>query len=110
MTTPRYILSLDADGDLDALFQYLAIQSGVDRAIAIFDRIEEVLQLLARSPKLGRRRRELDGAPRTFVVLRWVIFYEPMESGEGIYVWRIVDGSRDLRQLIAPPKQPKSST
>jgi plasmid stabilization system protein ParE len=69
----------------------------------VFERIDETLELLAESPLLGRVREDLDGAPRSFVVLRWVVFYEARETGEGIYVWRVVDGSRDLYRLIKRP-------
>ena len=103
MAKRRSLLSLAADGDLDAIFAYLATQSGIDRATAVFARIEETLKSLAEKPQLGRVREDLDGAPRSFVVLRWVVFYEPMEMGDGIYVWRVVDGSRDLYRLVKRP-------
>lgn len=103
MARRRYTLSLDADRDLDSLFTYLATHSGVERAESAFERIDEVLELLAASPRLGRVRLELDGSPRSFAVLRWIVFYEPQEHNDGIYVWRIVDGSRDLQKLIRPP-------
>jgi toxin ParE1/3/4 len=99
----RYVLSLAADSDLDAIFSYLARQSGIDRAAAVFRRIDETLERLAASPSLGRVRDDLDGSPRSFVVLRWVVFYEPMESGDGIHVWRVVDGSRDIYDLVKRP-------
>jgi plasmid stabilization system protein ParE len=100
----RYVLSLDADRDLDALLTYLATHSGADRAAAVFDRIDEILQLLAMTPTLGRVRRDLDGGPRSFAVMRWVVFYEPMESEDGIYVWRVIDGSRDLGRTVQRPR------
>jgi plasmid stabilization system protein ParE len=103
MAKRRYVLSRAADGDLGTIFSYLARQSGIDRANAVFDRIEEALALLVDSPLLGRVRDDLDGRPRSFAVLRRVIFYEPRETGDGIYVWRVVDGSRDLYRLIKPP-------
>jgi plasmid stabilization system protein ParE len=99
----RYVLSLAADADLDAIFSYLARQSGIERATAVFERIDETLELLAESPLLGRVRVDLDGEPRSLVVLIWVVFYEVRETGEGIYVWRVVDGSRDLYRLVKRP-------
>ncbi len=104
MAKRRYLLSRAADADLDAIFSYLAHQSGVERAVSVFERVEETLESLAESPLLGRVRDDLEGQPRSFVVLRWVVFYEPRETGDGIYVWRVVDGSRDLYRLIKPPK------
>ena len=92
------VLSRDAESDLDAMFEWIAVDSGVDRAEAILQRIDETLGLLADRPRIGRVRRDLDGSPRTFAVWPWVIVYEP--SSTGIVVWRIIDGRRDLPHHI----------
>ena len=97
---PRIVLSLDAERDLDALFDWIAGDSGADRAEAILRRIDETLDLLAALPRIGRIRRDLDGEPRTFAIWPWVIVYEPLSAGDGIVVWRIVDGRRDLARHI----------
>ena len=97
---PQIVLSREAERDLDALFDWIAIDSGVDRASAILRRLEETLDLLAATPRIGRVRHDLDGQPRTFSVWPWVIVYEPLVSGTGVAVWRIVDGRRDLPQII----------
>ena len=98
MPRSSIVLTRDAEGDLDALFEWIAIDSGVDRAEAILRRIEETLSLLADLPRIGRIRHDLDGAPRTFSVWPWLIVYEP--SSSGIVVWRIIDGRRDLPRHI----------
>jgi len=49
-------------------------------------------------PRIGRVRRDLDGAPRTFSVWPWLIVYEP--SSSAIVVWRIIDGRRDLPRHV----------
>jgi plasmid stabilization system protein ParE len=98
MARPSIVLSRDAESDLDALFEWIAIDSGVDRAEAILRRIDETLHLLADLPRIGRIRHDLDGAPRTFSVWPWVIVYEP--SSTGIIVWRIIDGRRGLPRHI----------
>jgi len=94
------VLSLDAERDLDVLFDWIAHDSGVDRAEAILRRIDETLEHLAALPRIGRVRRDLDGEPRTFAVWPWVIVYEPLTIGPGIVVWRIVDGRRDLPRHV----------
>ncbi len=90
------VLSLDAERDLDTSFDWIATDSGVDRADAILRRIDETLELIAAMPRVGRVRHDLDGEPRTFAVWPWVIVYEPRPTGPGIVVWRIIDGRRDL--------------
>ncbi len=94
MARPSIVFARDAESDLDSLFDWIAIDSGVDRAEAILRRIDETLDLRADLPRIGRIRHDLDGAPRTFSVWPWVIIYEP--SSTGIIVWRIIDGRRDL--------------
>ncbi len=98
MARPSIVLSRDAESDLDALFEWIVIDSGVDRAEAILRRIDETLNLLADLPRIGRVRHDLDGAPRTFSVWPWVIVYE--QSPGCIVVWRIIDGRRDLPRHI----------
>jgi toxin ParE1/3/4 len=97
--------SLDAERDLSDLFDYIARESGVDRAEMILRRIEQSLNILAELPLIGRVHRELDGAPRTFSIWPWIVIYEPEPSGNGILVWRIIDGRRDLPKLVRPPKR-----
>ena len=61
MAQSRIVLSLDAERDLDSLFDWIAEDSGVDRAEAILRRIDETLQLIATMPRVGRVRTDLDG-------------------------------------------------
>jgi toxin ParE1/3/4 len=102
MVRPQIVLSLDAERDLEALFDWIADDSGVDRAEAILRRIDETLELLASMPRIGRVRHDLDGEPRTFAVWPWVIVYEPLSTGDGVVVWRVVDGRRDLPRHVRP--------
>ncbi len=101
MARSRVVLSLDAERDLDALFEWIVIDSGVDRAEAVLMRIDQTLDVLAATPRIGRIRRDLDGEPRTFAVWPWVIVYEPQAGSPGIVVWRIIDGRRDLPRHVS---------
>jgi plasmid stabilization system protein ParE len=84
--------------DLTDLFDYIAADSGVDRADAVLRRIGQTLESLAMFPRIGRVRDDLDGSPRAFSVWPWLVIYEPSE--DGIFVWRIIDGRRDIRRLV----------
>jgi toxin ParE1/3/4 len=97
------ILSSEADQDLVGLFSLVAADSGIDRAELILRRIEATIAALADWPGIGRRRDDLEGAPRGFAVPPWLIIYEAQPHDRGIFVWRIVDGRRDLTALIHPP-------
>jgi plasmid stabilization system protein ParE len=57
----------------------------------------------SRRAKIGRERPEFSGTPRSFVVRPYVVFYEPLSEDNGIVVWRIIHGARDLQRLIRPP-------
>ena len=96
----RIVLTLDAERDLDLLFDWIARESGVERAEAILRRIDETLELIAGMPRIGRVRYDLDGEPRTFSVWPWIIVYEPQLTGQGIIVWRLIDSRRDLPHHI----------
>jgi toxin ParE1/3/4 len=100
MPRQRIVLSLDAERDLDLLFDWIARDSGVDRAEAILRRIDQTLDLIADTPRIGRVRHDLDGEPRTFAIWPWVVIYEPFSTGKRIVVWRVIDGRRDLPRHI----------
>ena len=67
-------------------------------ADALLDRIGSMLNLLGRTPLLGRSRDELAAGLRSFAVGDYVIFYQPRKSG--ITVVRILSGYRDLTQIF----------
>ncbi len=92
----RIVFSRAAQQDLDALFDWIALDSGMDRAEAILRRIDETLFNLASTPGIGRLRNDLDGAPRSFAIWPWLVLYEPTANNDGILVLRVIDGRRDL--------------
>jgi toxin ParE1/3/4 len=101
----RVAKSLDAERDLSDLFDYIARESGVDHAEMVLRRIEQSLNILSELPLIGRIHDELDGRPHTFSIWPWIVIYEPEPAGDGILVWRIIDGRRDLPKLVRPPKR-----
>jgi toxin ParE1/3/4 len=104
MATPRIVRTLQADRDFDLLFDWIARDSGVDRAEAVLRRIEDTISHLAEMPGIGRVRRDLDGSPRVVSLWPWLVIYEPLQREKGIIVWRILDGRRDLAATIRRPQ------
>ena len=96
----RIIKTLEAERDLTDLFDYVADDSGIQRAELVLRRIERTLETLADWPFIGRVRPELDGSPRAFSVWPWIVIYEPNSSDRGIIVWRILDGRRDVPMVV----------
>ena len=100
MARPVVVLSGRADLDLDNLFDLIAEDSGAQRAKAVLLRIKQTMELVATMPGMGRVRDDLKGDPRTFAVWPWLIVYEARPDGQGIYVWRVIDGRRDVPRHV----------
>jgi plasmid stabilization system protein ParE len=66
----------------------------------VLRRIEQTIGLVATMPRIGRVRHDLDGQPHTFAIWPWLIVYEPLPTGNGIVVWRVIDGRRDLPEEV----------
>jgi hypothetical protein len=49
---------------------------------------------------MGRIRRDLAGEPRSFTVWPWTVLHDPQIAGQGIFVLRILDGRRDIADLV----------
>jgi toxin ParE1/3/4 len=94
----KFVLSFAAENDLTNLFDYIAEESGVDRAEMVLRRIEQTLQILSSWPLIGRTWDDLENGSRVFALWPWLIFYEPTASG--ILVWRVLDGRRDIPKII----------
>jgi plasmid stabilization system protein ParE len=75
MAFSRIVRTLQAERDLDSLFDWIARDGGVDRAEAVLRRIEDTLSHVAEMPGIGRVRRDLDGSPRVFSLWPWLVIY-----------------------------------
>ena len=83
--------------DLNEIWEYIA-QENLDAAERLVERIEELCELLATRPQLGRRREELAPGLRSFPAGSYVIFYQPL--ADGIEVVRVLHASRDIDSLF----------
>jgi len=100
---PQILRTPEAHRDLVDIWAYIARENAPSVADAVLSRIHGALEVLAFAPKIGRERPEFSGTPRSFVVRPYVVFYEPLSEDNGIVVWRIIHGARDLQRLIRPP-------
>ncbi len=103
MPGPRILRTPEAHQDLLDIWAYIAVENAPAIADTVLARIHGALDVLAFAPGIGRERSEFPGMPRSFVVRPYVIFYEPLPGGDGILVWRIIHGARDLPRLVRPP-------
>lgn len=108
MTTPRISWTDHSDQDVVDIWLYIAGENSPVVADAMLARIYSALDILATTPMIGRKRNDLIGAPRGFAVRPFTIIYEPLSERDGILVWRIVHGARDLRRIVKPPAKDES--
>ncbi|MEL6445864.1 MAG: type II toxin-antitoxin system RelE/ParE family toxin [Bacteroidota bacterium] len=87
-----------AEADLEEVWQYVADAGGsAPRADAYVRRLYDTMVLLAEHPMMGRTRDELRPGLRSFPAERYVIYYEPLDDGEGVLIARVLRGERDVQ-------------
>jgi len=86
-----------AESDLLDIWSYIA-RENPGAADRFLDLIAQKLEMLAKSPEIGRRREELAPRLRSFPVGRYVIFYRTAE--QGIEVSRVLSAYRDIETLF----------
>lgn len=96
MTQPlgNYKLSLEAERDLEDIFDYTVREFGIDQAITFVSDFEGVFMNLVVNPELGRKRNEIRIGLRSFAKENYTIFYRISKSH--IHIVRILHGSRDI--------------
>src|SRR5258705_13596729 len=105
MAPPRILRTPEARQDLINIWAYIARESVPAIADTFLARLTGAMEVIAYAPLIGRERHEFSGSPRSVPVKPYVIFYEPLAEGDGILVWRIVHGARDLHPLIRRPRR-----
>lgn len=86
-----------ARDDLHEIWDYIA-QDNLEAAEQLVERIEELCEMLATHPHLGRRREELAANLRSFPTGNYVIFYQPIT--DGVEIVRVLHSSRDIESLF----------
>ena len=91
----RYILTEQAEQDLNDIWDYIADQD-VEQADAVAREIREAFELLAVMPGAGHRRR--DERYRVWRANRFIIAY--FRDTRPLQIIRIVGGHRDFRRIF----------
>ncbi len=89
-----YILSNEADIDLDEIFDYTQKEPGFEQAVKYLTNLEETFHKLCDYPNLGRVRSELRDDLHSIVIGRHVVFYSVLKKH--ILIVRILHQSRYL--------------
>lgn len=94
-----YFLSLDADEDLQDIYTYSNDVWGARQARRYLDGLFEVFAHLGRQPGMGRSRRELGEALRSFPHGSHVVFF--MQWQGEVAIVRVLHGSMDFESVFA---------
>lgn len=93
-----YILSREADNDLQDIYDYTNEQFGSDQAVKYLSGIGESLDLLCVHPHSGRERNEIRTGVRSISYQRHIIFYRTIKRQ--IFILRVLHASRDLPKFL----------
>jgi toxin ParE1/3/4 len=96
------LLTRDAGGDLEELYDYIAEHDAPSKADYVLDRIQKVIGMLATFPERGSYPKELLALGireyrQTFFKPYRVIY---RIIGQHVYVYLIADGRRDVQALL----------
>jgi|SRR5258708_6047765 plasmid stabilization system protein ParE len=100
-----YVLSADADLDLDGIWEYIA-RDNIDAADRWIEKLFNVFDSLSRTPGIGHKREDLTAYPVLFFpVGAYVVIYRAI--GQAVEIVAVTQGSRDvpsfLRGRLFPP-------
>lgn len=90
----RYVLSIEADADLEEIFDYTNLHFGEKQAVAYLMDLEAVFNQLILEPEIGRKRKEIKEGLFSITQQKHVIFYRILE--DCIRVVRVLHGRKDL--------------
>jgi toxin ParE1/3/4 len=95
----RYELTPQAQRDLNAIAEYIAIEGSVERAIRVLKDLRSAFRKLSDMPGMGHYREDLlDKRFRFWSVYSYVIAYR--WNVEPIQIIAIVHGARDLHAFF----------
>ena len=93
-----YQLSLEADQDIDDIFDYTDREFGFNQAVDYVQGFDGLFQKLLLNPELGKARDEIKPGLRSIPKDEHIVFYRVMENH--IRIVRVLHGSRDLPSLF----------
>ena len=95
----HYLLTSDAERDLDLIKTYLVRQGGNPLALRVLREIREALRFLGANPEAGHLREDLTDAPLKFwTVFSYLIVYDPAKRP--IEILNIIHSARDVQALL----------
>jgi toxin ParE1/3/4 len=96
--TAQFRLTEPAIQDIEQIADYIARQSGLDRADRFLNKLDAKFAKIAQFPNLGRQRDEILPGLRSLPMDNYLILY--MVMGEDVEIFRVVSGYRNLSALF----------
>ncbi|SPE36897.1 conserved hypothetical protein [Candidatus Sulfopaludibacter sp. SbA6] len=94
-----FILSPEAERDLDIIKNYLLEEAGPRVARHVMRQLREGMRLVGKNPGLGHVREDLTGKPARFwAVFSYLIVYDPATKPVGIA--RVLHGKRNVEEIL----------
>ncbi|MBD2362902.1 type II toxin-antitoxin system RelE/ParE family toxin [Anabaena minutissima FACHB-250] len=98
----RYIISLPASRDLQAIADYFAVEN-VEAGERLLYAFNQKCQQLVSFPHMGRKYQDLLPNLRGLPLDGYIIFY--IITNDGIEIVRVVSARRNLTSLFANPEE-----
>lgn len=96
------LLLPEVAGDLEEIFDYIALQDSPGDAVYVITRIQEVIDCLAELPNRGSGVKELSDIPskafREILFKPYRVIYRVM--GDAVRVYLVLDGRRDFSDTL----------
>lgn len=94
MPKNKYVLSREADNDLEEIFDYTFEEFGFNQAVKYLGEIDDVFVKLTNTPEIGRTRNEIKKSLYSLPIGNHVVFYRIQK--EHIRIVRVLHGAKDL--------------
>lgn len=93
-----YVLSQEADNDIEDIFEYDQYQFGASQAMEYLLGLSNHFKAIAKNPDIGKERKEIKDGLFSFPYISHIIFYRKMNGY--IRIVRILYGGRDLVKFL----------
>ncbi|MAO17447.1 type II toxin-antitoxin system RelE/ParE family toxin [Muricauda ruestringensis] len=96
--TASYVLSKEADNDIEDIFEYGELKFGASQAIEYLIGMNSHFEVIAKNPNIGIERKEIRNELFSFPYKSHVIFYRKMRGY--VRIIRVLYGGRDLIKIL----------
>ncbi len=94
-----YVLSQEADNDIEDIFEYGEYRFGASQAIEYLIGLNDHFKAIAKNPDIGKDRREIKDGLFSFPYISHIIFYHKLKGY--IRIVRVLYGGRDLVKFLS---------